>query len=169
MNTVITIKDFAQIWDAYAKFEDTLIASEMATMENDKKSGNNDEIADFDLRIARYENLIERQPFLVNNVLLRQNPHNVHEWQKRVNLYQQKNNNLMVVETYSEALKTINPLKAKGKPHILWINFAKFYEVNGDIESARKIFEKASEQNFRYPDDIATVSILCSIFFKLYN
>ena len=33
MNTVITVKDFTQIWDAYAKFEDTIIAAQMEAME----------------------------------------------------------------------------------------------------------------------------------------
>ena len=35
----------------------------------------------------RFEDLLERRPFLVNSVLLRQNPHNVHEWMKRAELY----------------------------------------------------------------------------------
>jgi len=46
-----------------------------------------DEMADSDLRIARYENLIARQPLLVNSVLLRQNPHNIPNWLKRAELY----------------------------------------------------------------------------------
>lgn len=42
---------------------------------------------DLELRLARFEQLIARRPLLLNSVLLRQNPHNVHEWHKRVNLY----------------------------------------------------------------------------------
>lgn len=37
-------------------------------------------------RMARLEDLLNRCPFLVNSVMLRQNPHNVPEWQKRVRL-----------------------------------------------------------------------------------
>lgn len=33
---------------------------------------------------------MERRLLLLNSVLLRQNPHNVHEWQKRVLLYEDK-------------------------------------------------------------------------------
>ncbi len=43
---------------------------------------------DLELRLARFELLITRRPLLLNSVLLRQNPHNVHEWHKRVKLYE---------------------------------------------------------------------------------
>lgn len=43
---------------------------------------------DLELRLARFEQLIARRPLLLNSVLLRQNPHNVHEWHKRVKLYE---------------------------------------------------------------------------------
>ena len=45
------------------------------------------EDTDLELRLARFEQLIARRPLLLNSVLLRQNPHNVHEWHKRVKLY----------------------------------------------------------------------------------
>jgi len=43
-----------------------------------------------ELRLARLENLMERRPLLLNSVLLRQNPHNVNEWIKRVDLLKEK-------------------------------------------------------------------------------
>ena len=45
---------------------------------------------DIELRLARFEHLMDRRPLLLNSVLLRQNPHNVHEWLKRVELYKGK-------------------------------------------------------------------------------
>jgi hypothetical protein len=45
---------------------------------------------DLELRLARFEHLMERRLLLLNSVLLRQNPHNVHEWHKRVLLYEGK-------------------------------------------------------------------------------
>lgn len=45
-----------------------------------------DEI-DLDLRLERYEHLMERRLLLLNSVSLRQNPHNVLEWITRVNLH----------------------------------------------------------------------------------
>ena len=41
---------------------------------------------DLELKLARYEWLMDRRPLLLNSVLLRQNPHNVNEWHKRVEL-----------------------------------------------------------------------------------
>ena len=43
-----------------------------------------DEAADdVDLRLARLEKLLDEMPLLLSSVVLRQNPHNVHEWHKR--------------------------------------------------------------------------------------
>ena len=39
-----------------------------------------------ELRFVRLENLLQRRLFLLSNVVLRQNPHNVSEWLKRVQL-----------------------------------------------------------------------------------
>lgn len=46
------------------------------------------EEVELELRLARFERLMARRPLLLNSVLLRQNPHNVHEWHKRVALHQ---------------------------------------------------------------------------------
>ena len=42
---------------------------------------------DVDVRLARLEYLMDRRPVLLSSVLLRQNPHNVHEWHKRAKLF----------------------------------------------------------------------------------
>ncbi|GCC31864.1 hypothetical protein chiPu_0010324 [Chiloscyllium punctatum] len=110
---------------------------------------------DLELRLARFEQLINRRPLLLNSVLLRQNPHNVHEWHKRVKLYEGKPRE--IINTYTEAVQTVDPLKATGKPHSLWVSFAKFYEENSQIRDARTIFEKATKVNFKHVDDLASV------------
>lgn len=43
----------------------------------------------------------------------------------------------------AEAVRTVDPDKATGKPHTLWVAFAKLYERHGDLPNARIIFEKA--------------------------
>ena len=48
-----------------------------------------------------------------------------------------------MVLTYTEAVKTVQPALATGKPHSLWTEFAKFYEKHGDVNNARVIYEKA--------------------------
>lgn len=39
-------------------------------------------------------------------------------------------------------MKTVDPERAVGKPHTLWVAFAKLYEKHGDLPNARIIFEK---------------------------
>ena len=74
---------------------------------------------------------MERRPLLLNSVLLRQNPHNVVEWQKRVTLLEGKPRE--IVNTYTEAVQTVDPKQAVGKLYTLWVNFAKFYENNKQV------------------------------------
>lgn len=53
-----------------------------------KRRPNEEQTLDLDLRLARFEHMMDRRPILLSSVLLRQNPHNVHEWHKRVKLYE---------------------------------------------------------------------------------
>lgn len=167
---------------------------------------------DLDLRLARLEALTARRPELLSSVMLRQNPHNVAEWHKRVKLfandprrqvgvpghvlcvlpgarclalglpagqqacflvsllsaaglcaagaqqlglhplsYHLASRHIdhgqpccsLQIDTYTQAVKTVDIQKALGKPHSLWVAFAKFYERHGDLPNARIIFEKA--------------------------
>lgn len=157
LTTVTTVRDFAQIFDAYAEFEELMISRKMEEVaeraeraERDEADGDAD--VELDIRMMRFEQLMDRRPFLVNDVLLRQNPHNVIEWEKRVGLWM--DNKEQVVATYTKAIKTINPKKATGKYHLLWRNFAKFYEDHGDLDSARKILEKATKVTYRSVNEL---------------
>ncbi|CAH2275285.1 pre-mRNA-splicing factor SYF1 [Pelobates cultripes] len=153
IQTVTTVRDFTQVFDSYAQFEESVIA---AKMETDSEMGREEEDdLDLELRLARFEQLIERRPLLLNGVLLRQNPHNVHEWHKRVQLYQGKPHE--IINTYTEAVQTVDPAKATGKPHTLWVAFAKFYEDNGQIDDARAILQRATQVKYTHVDDLASV------------
>jgi pre-mRNA-splicing factor SYF1 len=103
--------------------------------------------------MMRFEQLMDRRPFLVNDVLLRQNPHHVAEWQKRVALW--GDNNQMVVQTYADAIAAIGPKKAVGRLHELWTSYAKFYEAGGDLRNARVIMEKAVKVPFKSVSELA--------------
>ena len=122
IQTVNTVRDFTHIFDAYAQFEELALSKMM------EQEMNEDDTATLDLYMARYEDLIDRRPLLLNSVLLRQNPHNVSEWQNRVELYKQKDKLNEMINTYTEAVQTVDPKQAVGKLHHLWVNFAKFYE-----------------------------------------
>lgn len=155
ITTVMTVRDFTIIFDAYVEFEEMIITTLMDDAAVRSDEGKTDKDADFDLdiRMMRFEQLMDRRPFLVNDVLLRQNPNNVNEWEKRVGLW--GDNKKEVVQTYTDAIAAVQPRKAVGKFHELWLNYAKFYEEGGDLRSARIILEKAVKVPFKSVAELA--------------
>ncbi|KAK2746378.1 pre-mRNA-splicing factor syf1 [Myotisia sp. PD_48] len=155
ITTVNTIRDFTMIFDSYVEFEESIIGALMEEAAARSEKGKIDENADFDLdlRMMRFEQLMDRRPFLINDVHLRQNPNNVIEWEKRVTLW--GTNNAEVVRTYTDAIATINPKKAHGKFHELWVNYAKFYEKGGDLATSRVILDKAVKVPFKTVAELA--------------
>lgn len=143
ITTVMTVRDFTMIFDAYVEFEESLISNLMDAAQTRSAKGQEDPDKDFDLdmRMMRFEYLMDRRPFLLNDVVLRQNPSNVPEWEKRIQLW--GDNQKEVVQTYADAIAAIEPRKAIGKFHDLWLNYAKFYESHGDLDTARIILDKA--------------------------
>ncbi|CAD6592107.1 MAG: pre-mRNA-splicing factor syf1 [Alectoria sarmentosa] len=153
--TVMTVRDFTIVFDSYAEFEESIIGTLMdaAAVRSDRGKENEDADFDLDIRMMRFEQLMDRRPFLVNDVLLRQNPSNVNEWEKRVALW--GDNKKEVVQTYTDAIAAVQPRKAVGKFHELWINYAKFYEEGGDLRAARIISEKAVNVPFKSVAELA--------------
>ncbi|KAK9385975.1 hypothetical protein V1515DRAFT_606473 [Lipomyces mesembrius] len=158
VTTVMTVRDFTLIFDSYAEFEESILSSSME--EAARRGGQSDDEKDgeLDIRMMKFEQLMDRRPFLVNDVLLRQNPHNVVEWEKRVGLW--GNNAEQIVKTYTDAIATINPKKAAvGQLYKLWTNFAKFYERAGDLRQARIIFERGAKVPFKSANELADLYV----------
>ena len=170
VRSVTTVKDFSQIFGAYAEMEETITTEKMRLLEEGNSATSSTTFADrlykvteteftpedeVDFCLERLDTLMNRRPELLNTVLLRQNCHNVNEWHKRVEIFKQ--NPQMVVRTYTEAVKTVDIALAKGKPHTLWIAFAKWYEEQGSLKSARDVLDRAVQENFRSVDDLASV------------
>ena len=155
ITTVMTVRDFTIVFDSYAEFEESIISTLMDAAALVSNNGTRKENAEFDLdiRMMRFEQLMDRRPFLVNDVLLRQNPNNVNEWEKRIALW--GDNNKEVVQTYTDAIAAVQPRKAVGKFHELWLNYAKFYEERGDLRTARIITEKAVNVPFKSVAELA--------------
>ena len=155
ITTVMTVRDFTIVFDSYAEFEESIISTLMDAAAVVSDSGKIKENAEFDLdiRMMRFEQLMDRRPFLVNDVLLRQNPNNVNEWEKRIALW--GDNNKEVVQAYTDAIAAVQPRKAVGKFHELWLNYAKFYEEGGDLRTARIITEKAVNVPFKSVAELA--------------
>lgn len=155
ITTVMTVRDFTMIFDAYVEFEESLLSNLMDAAQTRAVQGKADAEKDFDLdmRMMRFEYLMDRRPFLLNDVLLRQNPNNVPEWEKRVQLW--GDNEKEVVQTYTDAIATINPKKALGKFHTLWLAYAKFYEDRSDLDTARTILNKAVRVPYKSVQELA--------------
>ena len=155
ITTVMTVRDFTLIFESYAEFEESIIGNLMdaAAVRSEKGKVSDDADFDLDIRMMRFEQLMDRRPFLVNDVLLRQNPNNVVEWEKRVALW--GGNKKEVVQTYSDAIAAVQPRKAVGKFHELWSNYAKFYEEGDDLRTARIIMEKAVKVPFKSVAELA--------------
>ncbi|KAL2904036.1 Pre-mRNA-splicing factor SYF1 [Bienertia sinuspersici] len=189
MMTVVTVRDFSVIFDAYSQFEESMLAYKMENLDLSDEEGENDgeaeeeedevdirgnvelsvgkfekkilkgfwlhDDSDVDLRLARLEHLMDRRPELANSVLLRQNPHNVEQWHRRVKLFE--GNPTRQILTYTEAVRTVDPMKAVGKPHTLWVAFAKLYETHNDLLNARVIFDKSVQVNYKAVDHLASI------------
>ena len=168
ISTVLTVRDFTQIFDTYVEFYESSISALMDAIADEQEGS---EVAketeeELDVQMKDFEDLMDRRPFLVNEVLLRRNPNDTQEWEKRIALW--GTNDDEIQKTYENAITTINPRKAIGGLHRLYVNYAKFHEEGGaapeledraerDIESARKVFEKAVKINFKKVDDLAEV------------
>ena len=185
MASVLTIRDFTQIFDAYAEFSESVVSALMEELANpdeeDEDFDAKETEEELDAKMKEFEELMDRRPFLVNDVLLRRNPNDVQEWEKRVALWGQDDEKvwlsslfffllvltnivLQVAETYTRALSTIAPRRATANLHHLYTNFAKFYEEGGttseaepDLASARKVLEKATKVNFKNVEDLAEI------------
>lgn len=154
VQTVTTVRDFTQIFDAYAQFEELSLSKIIEEMAKKSTTTREDDL-NIELRLERFEYLMERRLLLLNSVLLRQNPHNVHEWHKRVKLFEGKPHD--IINTYTEAVQTIDPKLAVGKMHTIWVEFAKFYENNKQLDDSRVVFEKATHIEYQKVEDLAAV------------
>ncbi|KAG6176732.1 Pre-mRNA-splicing factor syf1 [Claviceps purpurea] len=160
ITTVMTVRDFALIFDSYTEFEESVIRSLMERAikkVNTAAAGDTEADFEWDIRMMRFEHLMDRRPFLVNDVLLRQNPNLVSEWEKRIALW--GGNQEEVVRTYSDAIAAINPKQAVGSFHNLWTDYARFYEQGGDLRNARIIMEKATKVPYRSVAELADMWI----------
>lgn len=145
---VSTVRDFKLVFDAFAQMEEKVLAYEMEAEESDLDA------VDIDLRLARFERLLQRRPILLYDVLVRQNPNQVHHWMNRTKLFTKLND---IVYCFNRAVKTVNPKRAQGPLHSLWIDFANMYEKRGDLDNARKVYERAVAVPFVAIDNLATI------------
>ncbi|XBH98746.1 hypothetical protein VPH35_128212 [Triticum aestivum] len=159
MTTATTVKDFRMVFDAYLHFEHAMAAAELELCQADTVDVQDCWLADrdsIDLAMARLERLLERRPELLNSVLLRQNPHDVQVWHERAKIFHK--DPARHAATYAEAVRTVDPAKATGKPpHTLWLALAKMYEDRGSVDCARDVLHRATQANFTAAEHLAAV------------
>jgi pre-mRNA-splicing factor SYF1 len=177
LGRVPTVRDFSLVFDAFAKFEESLLAVAFARAQKGGAPGTlAAALADLEERLARFEGLLERRPFLLQEVRLKQQPHNVEEWGRLVGLLEQSpraagERDQEVVRAYERALGTIHSRRARGSLPAFWGAFAQFFESifeetrEGDaLASARSIYEAAVASEFATPDELAEMWILYAEF-----
>ncbi|OMJ12408.1 Pre-mRNA-splicing factor syf1 [Smittium culicis] len=155
MEKVITVRDFTMVFESYTMFEESLLTRAMEDEASNADSTST--LGLIDLRMARFEHLMERRPFLVNSVVLRQNPHLVEEWLKRAELFKANSSDKLVIDCYEKSLSTINPKKATGEFSDIWISYASFFENSKKLDESRKVFERATEIHFKSVSELAKI------------
>lgn len=172
LKNCVTVKDFTMIFDAYTEFEESVLTKLSDNLESSETDAELN--SELDLRMNVFEKLINDRPFLLNNMLLRQDINNLDEWFKKIELYKEANNINMMLDTYASALRTINPLKAHSLSNNgnftlpnLWINYANVYSSQNDLKTANLIFSKSVKSQFQSPDELAILYIeWCDLLIK---
>ena len=166
IQTVITVRDFTIIFDAYSKFEESILTAKMQMMSESDAAEDASLYSDVELRMARLEYIMDMRPIWLNSVILRQNPNNVHEWHKRAKLLMGGDDKKDTPDVqagmlcYLEAVKAVNPKKAHGRLSGLWLAIARLYESNDDMPNTRAVLRKAVAVNYKSVEELA--SLWCS-------
>lgn len=156
--SVRTVRDFAIVFDAFAKMEEDVLMVFMNRLQNSTSPDDQVDEVDVDFLMASFERLMKQRPVLLNDVLIRQNPHNTSNWTARVKLYQDvKATPASIVEVYQLAVKTVSPFRSEGRLCQLWVDFACYHENAGALVDARKVFMEASQVQFKNVDDLAFI------------
>lgn len=160
----VTVRDFIIIFDSFTEFEEKLIneiAAKLELNEDDKEL-----TLDLNIRMTYLEQLIDNRAIYLNDMMLRQDPNNIDEWMKKIEIHETTQNINKVLSSYAEALTTINPFKAHSLSNNanntypqIWMNYAKVYTSNKDYKTASVILSKAIQSQFQSPDDLASIYI----------
>eukprot|EP00746_Dinoflagellata_sp_MGD_P159236 gnl/MRDRNA2_/MRDRNA2_86657_c0_seq1.p1 gnl/MRDRNA2_/MRDRNA2_86657_c0~~gnl/MRDRNA2_/MRDRNA2_86657_c0_seq1.p1 ORF type:complete len:721 (-),score=7.07 gnl/MRDRNA2_/MRDRNA2_86657_c0_seq1:481-2643(-) len=153
MLTVTTKKDFNKIFDAYVLYQQSILKFKMDSNYNKHSKANFfEDGVELDIYKAKMKYLIRRRPDLQACVILRQNPLNVFEWFRRIQLY-----NNQPGRQISILLEALAATHAFGGISSLWLAFANFYERHADITNARSIFQKAASISYSEPNGIIDI------------
>jgi len=160
--SVRTLRDFAQIFDGYVKFEEALLTNKMSSVEApDEEEDIKALESEVALIEARLHHLLDRRPVLVTDVKLRQNPNNATEWYKKATLMGTEHNGdgekrpsaLVLLQ----ALATVAPFEATGRLSRLWLALGWMLDAGGDPSSCRLAFQTATEVSYKTAEEAGAV------------
>lgn len=173
LDSVKTLRDFSVVYNAYLRFEEELLNMYMQEDEQEldqkeieleqsidmifgyKNQKKSDGLSNEDFQLKRLENLLEKQPFLLNATKLRQNPNSVKDWSERADLHSY--NPAIYLNVFREAFKQINSAKAEGELSSLWIKLANFYKDRGQTKDMNIVFEQSLKVNYRRAEEYTKI------------
>ena len=169
IESVTTVRDFSIVFDAYVKVEEGVLSAimELSNDGEDDSAGDEDGARSVEEGLARLEGLLDKRPLLLNAVVLRQNPNNVHEWLKRTELVAAEStytdsidSALRVENTFAKAVSAIDPLECLGKLSMLYSAHATFYEekkTDAALNISRKVWKRSTMVTYKTTDELAAV------------
>jgi pre-mRNA-splicing factor SYF1 len=135
IESVDNAKDFGIIFSAYVKFSEEMITalaneeikSHFQVVEEDN--------VDYEIqtRIERLEKLLKRQPFLLLNISIKNNPHNVQNWLNLINLYVKEGDLELAEGVIERAIATVVPEHAEGKLSEIWVKYTEILQNEGQL------------------------------------
>ncbi len=91
--SILTIWDFTQIFDAYAKSLESVTSTLMDSLANPDVDEDEADVTEIEWELNKHMRMLKELmdldwwPFLINDVLLHHNPNDVWEWEKWVALW----------------------------------------------------------------------------------
>ncbi|NWS91851.1 SYF1 factor, partial [Toxostoma redivivum] len=146
VQTVMTVRDFTQVFDSYARFEESVIGA----------------LLDTQAQLGRGQDGAPRKPQPQKREPQKWEPQKREgtpkpERHPKTRGATQSQAAFPKIGTFTEAVRTVDPQRATGRPHELWVAFARFYEDNGQLDDARSILSRATRVRFRRVEDLAAV------------
>lgn len=154
MKLANSLRSLAESFEKYTNF----LEKELLILVDERK------IEDIKPRLELLQELIENQPIIVSDILLKSEPNNIDIWLERIQIYKDRGKTNEVISTLISAIKGINPLEAKSTKGTslakIWSEYANLYINLGDTKTANLIYSRAVKSQYINPQDLALIYIM---------
>eukprot|EP01053_Blabericola_migrator_P004377 Blabericola_migrator_1__4376@NODE_234_length_11037_cov_77_854421_g199_i0_p2_GENE_NODE_234_length_11037_cov_77_854421_g199_i0NODE_234_length_11037_cov_77_854421_g199_i0_p2_ORF_typecomplete_len796_score164_80Suf/PF05843_14/8_4e05Suf/PF05843_14/62Suf/PF05843_14/0_00023Suf/PF05843_14/6_2e13Suf/PF05843_14/4_7e07TPR_15/PF13429_6/3_6e02TPR_15/PF13429_6/1_5e02TPR_15/PF13429_6/2_7e02TPR_15/PF13429_6/0_047TPR_15/PF13429_6/38TPR_15/PF13429_6/9_2e05TPR_15/PF13429_6/34TPR_MalT/PF17874_1/6_2e03TPR_MalT/PF1787 len=170
LSEVRSTADFKVVFESYARFLEAGIVA---------LQSHGGSVLEIKYQIQKLESLLDSREDFLSSVRIRRNPNDVYEWLNRIKLFcrtprtpapsenseiskatmtkENISNPLKVIQTFSEAIQTVDPLNSTGLTSLLWIEWAHFYELFDEVDEARAVLERACKATHKNLDSLVLV------------